>query len=182
MEERSFLKMKKEYMKQANSLFEKAYRDELTGLLNRYGLKEALRQLDNEQEHAVIALDIDQLKAVNDTYGHPIGDEVIASVAELLRKNTRAGDILARIGGDEFVLVLQKMNQPEVTLQKMQKICKDIAQTATDHNQTHTSCSVGIAFMKDTATYEEVYAHADEAMYEAKSSGRNTCILWSKEE
>lgn len=180
VEERSFLRMKQEYMKRASTLFEKAYRDELTGFLNRYGLKEALKQLPEDMTHAVIALDIDRLKHVNDSYGHPVGDEVIAAIAHVIRRNTRGGDILSRIGGDEFVIVLQGMSDPERTIQKIRQICELIENIDVKNDELQPSCSAGVSFMEHIDEYEEVYQQADQALYQAKSAGRGTCTLWKK--
>lgn len=161
-------------------LLEKAYRDELSGLLNRNGLKEAVKQLPEEKRHAVIAFDINCLKEINDSTGHKAVNEMIASVAEIIQANTREGDILARMDGDEFAIVLNGMDDGKFALEKMQKICNVIEQSKIPTTAIHPVCSAGIAILQNPSLFDETYQQAQRALYHVKSSGKGGCALWNE--
>jgi diguanylate cyclase (GGDEF)-like protein len=157
-----------------------ASQDSLTGLKNRRRFEEDLRaELARSRRYgvpgALLMLDLDHFKQVNDTHGHPAGDRVIAEIAGVLRGRTRETDVLARLGGDEFAVVL-----PRCDLGEAQSVATEIATAIRermdeDEGIPRITASIGIApFGPPTpATFETVLAKADAAMYEAKSSGRD---------
>lgn len=163
-----------------------AYYDELTGLANRTLLKEHL-QLAITQAHrhnntaALLFLDLDRFKYVNDTLGHSFGDQLLRDVSLRLQNQLRACDTVARMGGDEFIVILNELNsnidQAKVDAGRIaQQIGKTLSQpfSIQEHN-INTSFSIGIAFYPhDGKNAELLTRNADCAMYEAKTKGRNT--------
>lgn len=161
------------------SLREEARRDYQTGLLNRRGLQEAMDSLHKEDfPMAVYLLDLDDLKKVNDTCGHDAGDRMIQFFAELLRRQSKADDILCRYGGDEFVMILKRQNDAEAVIKKGEDICRafhDNFVTA----QFHATCSGGIALCPVDETFsDKMIERADQAMYRAKRARKGSCCLW----
>ena len=106
-----------------------ACQDYLTGLLNRRGLEAAADALDGkDMPLAVYLFDLDNLKHINDTFGHMRGDQTISAFAELLREQTRESDILSRFGGDEFVVIMKQMKSGESAVKKGEDICRSICE------------------------------------------------------
>ena len=158
-----------------------AQHDTLTDLPNRALfsdlLDRALSMARREKKQlAVMFLDLDNFKPVNDTHGHALGDRILQLVAQRVRGAIRDSDTVGRIGGDEFVILLPVVERDEDTLGVAGKIREAIAQPFEVDGLTITiSCSIGIAhFPKDGADAVELLRHADEAMYGAKEHGRNT--------
>ena len=149
-----------------------ASRDYLTGLLNRRGLQIALDSLRKEDlPIAVCLFDLDDLKKINDTCGHEAGDQHIQSFANLLRRQTRAKDILCRYGGDEFLVVLKRLNDGAAALKKGMSICQAF----------QSSCSGGIALSSsDEKYFTRLIQCADQALYRAKRE-KGRCCLWSED-
>lgn len=164
-------------------LQDEACHDYLTHLLNRRGLHVAIDALRQEDlPLALCIFDLDDLREVNDDYGHDKGDELLISFGELLRKKTRSGDILCRYGGDEFVVILRNIGQREVVQRKGAEICKDIGALCRESG-FHTSCSAGVVICvpeeKPTAALLE---QADQALHQAKQKGKGICCLWNEQE
>jgi diguanylate cyclase (GGDEF)-like protein/PAS domain S-box-containing protein len=162
--------------------------DALTGLANRNLLHERTQQAMSQARRyghllTVVFIDIDNFKLVNDSMGHSAGDELIVTVAERLRVCVRDGDTVARIGGDEFVLVLVNQNFEDVNLQIMKRIQDEMAQPVLIRGQALVvTCSMGLArFPEDGEDAESLLANADVAMYRAKSNGRNNFQFYAKE-
>jgi diguanylate cyclase (GGDEF)-like protein len=167
------------------------YMDDLTGLANRVLLKDhiklALGQASRDDSAvALLFLDLDRFKHVNDSLGHSLGDQLLKDVAERLRMCMRAGDTVARMGGDEFVVVLNSLPNAEAEA-LAGKIAEKIAAALTppfqlqSHEITATF-SIGIAFYpRDATDAEELIKYADAAMYEAKAHGRNTYQYYRRE-
>jgi diguanylate cyclase (GGDEF)-like protein len=157
-----------------------ASQDSLTGLKNRRRFEEDLRdELARSRRYgipgALLMLDLDHFKQVNDTLGHPAGDRVIAEIAGVLRRRTRETDVLARLGGDEFAIVL-----PRCDFEEARSVATEIATAIREHMHAEEgvppiTASIGIAlFGQDgQVDFESVLAKADAAMYEAKESGRD---------
>lgn len=155
-----------------------ASRDYLTGLLNRRGLFTAFEALRQEDMPLALCLfDVDDLKVVNDSNGHKAGDDILQSFSDLLRRNTRAGDILCRYGGDEFVVLLRHITSPEVILRKCESICQDFGRTVLADG-THVACSAGIALCSaEERPSAELIERADAALYRAKKMHKGGCCL-----
>ncbi len=164
-------------------LIDAALTDPLTGLYNRRGLEgrsEALhfRPAGAQFDQVWIMLDVDSFKAVNDTYGHEAGDEVLRTVAEALRVTARGADILARLGGDEFVLVL-----PDTSTELAMRIAErlraaiEAASTEVDGKAIRVTGSFGIAQRALQETLPEVLERADAALYASKKGGRNRVTI-----
>ncbi len=152
--------------------------DELTGLLNRRAFIEraqvALKQAQRSTSYAAfLMLDIDYFKRINDQFGHDMGDLVLSQFAKLLATNTRQTDIVARIGGEEFAIVVL-VNEPNAAVQLADKLLQAIRQQST--LPLSISASIGVAIAK-TAEFQQLYQAADELMYNAKHQGRN-CMRW----
>lgn len=160
--------------------------DGLTGLLNKRTLLEAAQQkmasaTRFKRKLSVLVTDIDFFKKVNDTYGHDIGDIVIRGLADVLRQARRATDIVARFGGEEFVVLCEETDGNGALL-LAERIRTELAATTfqTPKGPIQVTCSIGIASFPDAGrTWEAVFKAADEALYTSKRSGRNRCTLWS---
>ena len=163
-----------------------AQHDSLTKLFNRAALENQLQlalaraQRENHQV-AVMLLDLDRFKAVNDSLGHDVGDRLLESVARRLADTVRASDIVARLGGDEFVVVLPDIDNAMSVAgiaSKLKRNLEDVYQVG-DHTLT-TTPSIGVSlFPIDGRDSETLLKHADTAMYHAKQAGRNTVQFFS---
>lgn len=163
-------------------LNEMAMTDPLTGLSNRRHFfdhldQEICRANRIDQPLSLFILDIDYFKLVNDTYGHQAGDMVLKAIAYILRTRLRRSDMAARIGGEEFAVLLSDMNLTqtiELAEQMRNKIKEYLFQTC-DGKCIHITCSIGV-FSSDRPDYtkaELLYKYADKALYDAKNSGRD---------
>ena len=163
-----------------------AFYDPLTGLPNRRLLQDRVQQLLSSlprapQHAALMFLDVDNFKDINDTLGHDVGDALLHQIAERMRECVRAQDTLARQGGDEFVVMLVNLStEPgeaaRQTQQVAQKLLERLSQKYQLGGQTcRTSVSIGVVLIDNPAeTREELFKQADMAMYQAKAAGRNT--------
>lgn len=166
--------------------------DTLTGLPNRsrmlenlaLSLETAKRQ---RQNFAVLFIDLDGFKQVNDSYGHAAGDELLVKVAEVLSAQIRAGDTLARIGGDEFVILLEDIPQQENLSLGAERVAQNVIQLLSEifqlsQAEVEIGGSVGISvYPQDGKTADVLMQHADMAMYRAKNSGRNQFAFYQPE-
>ena len=167
-------------IRQKAQLAHLATHDPLTGALNRRTLERAYSRLAFEAERAgsavgVLSIDLDHFKDVNDTYGHAAGDAVLRGVAERLLTTARPSDVVARIGGDEFVVLLGSVTQEQadtIAARVVQALAK-IYVPALGAIELRASCSAGIALAAQGDTLDSVLARADTALYEAKAIGRN---------
>ncbi len=155
--------------------------DALTGLANRRVFVEELkraiaRSRRREKGLAVLYLDLDHFKDVNDTLGHPVGDELLKAVAERLRANMRDIDTVARFGGDEFAVVMSDMAEPADAAMLAEKLLKCLAEPFhLGDNEIRSATSIGIAtYGADSPDAEAMLTHADVALYRAKNEGRGT--------
>jgi diguanylate cyclase (GGDEF)-like protein/PAS domain S-box-containing protein len=164
-----------------------ATHDSLTGLPNRSLLHARLTNaIKNCERHnrkvAVLFLDLDHFKEVNDTLGHDVGDQLLIIVAERLKSCLSKHDTIARLGGDEFVVILEDMNLVQSVSSVAERICKVLAEVyKLNGNDVFVTTSVGISLFPDDGTDMQVLLkNADMAMYRAKSRGRHTYEFYTK--
>lgn len=168
------------YTRELEEALVRAQTDPLTGLWNYQGIQEVVKK---SLEHllkkaALFFLDLDDFKLINDTYGHAAGDHALKTVADILKRNIRAEDYAARIGGDEFVVFLSDISSPEAAKDCAQRICNQLAQVRLEHTGARISGSIGIAIAPDEGTdYENLAKKADGKTYLAKSNGKNRFAL-----
>ena len=164
-----------------SALEDVANRDPLTGLLNRRGLQAAMNSLRAEElPLAVCLFDLDDLKKANDSHGHETGDRMIRAFADLLRRHTRERDIQCRYGGDEFMVVLKRLNDAETVMKKGTDICRAF-QSYLAAEQLPVSCSGGIALCgKNEKPSAALIERADQALYRAKRENKGGCCLWQE--
>ena len=162
----------------ARLLTELTTQDSLTGLLNHARLKEQLvnvvsRAQRTSSSFGFVMIDIDHFKAVNDNYGHMIGDRVIKNMSQLLRKRLRKNDVIGRYGGEEFAVILDDCSR-EDAFTLINSIREDFAsQVFHSKKDFNVTFSAGIAMYPDYINAEDLNQEADEALYRAKDSGRN---------
>ncbi|WP_419767222.1 ammonium transporter [Arcobacter sp.] len=155
-----------------NNLRTKAYNDALTGIHNRRGLQERIKDKILNFNYCLVIIDIDKFKLVNDTYGHDVGDEILKELANTVSKKIRQNDIFARWGGEEFVLLL-KTKDLQVAENIAEKLRIDISKTEFP-TVKHITASFGISSFKSSEqSFDEVFKNADKALYQAKENGRN---------
>ncbi len=157
-----------------------AKKDQLTTLYNRHFIEETLVKFDKdffqyEQTYSVILFDIDHFKLVNDTYGHPAGDQVLIDVAQMLKSQSREGDIVGRWGGEEFMILMQGISKAH--LQKIAEKFRKSLESLDIETVGKVTASFGVYSVQNGERSDFVIKKADEALYEAKESGRNRVIL-----
>lgn len=165
--------------------------DPLTGLLNKGATEELIRMMllnyykDNKENSkcALIMIDIDKFKEINDTLGHAKGDRVLAAIGNIIKESFKGKDVAGRTGGDEFMVFLRDIEKPENALHLAESIEKETNQLIL-HKEicAYVSVSVGIAILPDHGkTFEDLYAAADKALYYVKKKGRANWKLYSEE-
>ncbi len=155
-----------------------AYHDVLTGLMNRKALDEHFtitKSLKENQRLALLFLDLDRFKTINDTLGHLIGDQILKEAASRIQASIGPSDVLARLGGDEFVILLQDISTIDEIIKIAENILHSFIPTMHIPNQVlHLSASIGIAvYPEDGIDIYNLLKNADTALYRAKDSGRN---------
>jgi len=159
---------------------EVAHVDPLTFLVNRRTIIKELQDevLRVERYHSMLSVsvvDVDNFKTVNDTYGHPIGDEVLRQVAYQLREGIRHPDVVGRYGGEEFLIILPNSDAAAASEQAA-RLCKQVRETVVHvkENEVNITLSIGVAqFRIEVDTWDSLLSRADNAMYEAKNIGRD---------
>ena len=156
-----------------------AAHDSLTGLLNHKAAKSqisAILEQDDEKKYIMIVFDLDHFKMANDTFGHLFGDEVLKYVAETMKKNTRNFDIVARMGGDEFLLFMPYKDEMESLVQRIFNLLHS------EYNGFSIKVSMGVSCAKEcNGKYDVLFHMADEALYEVKRNGRDNYCFYKKE-
>lgn len=155
-------------------------RDTLTGLYNRAYFDKTTKAMmekrrAKDENFALIVVDIDFFKSINDKYGHQVGDEALKVVASTLQRLTREDDIVARWGGEEFVILLKNITK-EIALQIAEKLRSSI-EVATILGNLKLTSSFGVSMYISGEEIKETFKRADEALYEAKKSGRNRVVI-----
>lgn len=167
-----------ETIRQRDELARLANTDRLTGILNRQGFEQRIREemagtLRRDSTFLLLVLDLDWFKQLNDTYGHPIGDKALKSIAQNLRSAVREQDIVARTGGDEFTVVLTDVrsgDEAKLVIERMKKSMK--------LEEYNLGVSIGVAeFPTEGRDFEELYRLADSRLYQGKNTGKGKIIL-----
>lgn len=167
-----------QYRKNEKELRLDASFDYLTGLLNRRGLEDSIERLRPEEfPVACYIFDIDDLKKINDRYGHGMGDQVIRSFGEILNNYTRYTDVCARYGGDEFVAILKNISSEEDARKRGNEICHNFSKRWVSKLEC-SGCSGGIVLCENKDEFsDQLFGLADEALYRAKTQGKDNCCL-----
>ena len=173
---------------QANILHYQAHYDSLTGLPNRLQFFERLKDVIHTAEKekrklAIFFIDLDKFKEINDSLGHDVGDKLLKVVAEILRNSIRKEDMLARLAGDEFTIIIEEIEH----MRDASSLAHDILNIFSepiyvDDHALYLTCSIGISlYPKDTDNEKDLLKYADTAMYQAKENGRNNYQFYSPE-
>src|SRR5690606_8020006 len=153
--------------------------DALTGVMNRHGFSQAIEAwgLDKLAGCTLILLDIDHFKRINDRRGHDTGDRVLRDAAQLLKQHVRERDLLARWGGEEFVLLCPDTSASRAfsLAEKLRNLISD--STFEPEKPLTITASLGIAVISEEESFDSAFKRADQALYQAKSQGRNCTIL-----
>lgn len=152
-----------------------AQTDPLTQLLNRRGFENVTGR---QGYGALLSMDIDHFKAVNDTYGHDLGDRVLQKVAGILRDTTRRSDVVARYGGEEFVAFLPHARRGDAV--NLAERLRHAVEERTDVNGNPVTISIGVAVSSGAEDFKLLLRRADEATYQAKKEGRNRVVIHDK--
>jgi diguanylate cyclase (GGDEF)-like protein len=158
-------------------LREEAFRDPMTSALNRRGWLAAAETLHKaDAPMAVCFFDLDNLKKINDIYGHGEGDRLIVEFSKVIRKNIRDTDIVARLGGDEFIVIMKRMQSPEIALKKCQEICNAFREAPIIEKMPATA-SAGIVMWNAECSLEDIVEKVDTALYHAKTTHDGQCVI-----
>jgi len=165
-----------------------ATHDALTGLPNRFYLQDNLQQMlayakRYDERLALLFIDLDGFKAINDEYGHAKGDEVLNSVGKRILQLMREGDIVARIGGDEFALVIRRVTDIKHVENIAQRIIDEVNRDYEFISSSSLGASIGISFFPEHAQeMDALISHADDAMYAVKKSSKNSFLIYKNED
>ena len=158
--------------------------DKMTMVLNRDTTMEYIRQIferDSTSKHALFMIDVDNFKALNDTYGHQVGDEFLIDFAAELKKSFRDTDIVGRVGGDEFFALMRNVPDKSTIENKAGDLLHTIQRVCSDYQSVKLSGSIGIALYPESGkSMEALYLRADTALYQAKREGKNRYVFFEK--
>jgi diguanylate cyclase (GGDEF)-like protein/PAS domain S-box-containing protein len=171
----------------ADRLAYEAAHDSMTGLSNRSNFTDrvtlALAQRQRNRMVAVLFIDLDHFKVVNDSLGHALGDELVVTVAQRLRSAIRPGDVIARFGGDEFVVLCDNLSGLEGVTALADRLLATVADPISlTTDEVFVTASIGIAVTSGDATAETLLCHADAAMYQAKNDGRARAVVFEPDQ
>lgn len=174
------------HKKQLGLLEQKAQRDPLTGAYNKEYSKLLVNKYIAENHDVpgmLLMVDIDHFKNINDTYGHMVGDNIIIEVVKQVTRAFRSNDVIGRIGGDEFIVFVRNVRNPEDQIKQAKKLHEVLRQPVVIDGKTiNKSASIGIALYPDHAdSYEKLIECADEALYKVKDNGRDSFIIYGNE-
>ena len=160
----------------------KVEHDALTGLYNRGAYEKLLEEHGREGDIALLWIDVDRFKGINDTYGHDIGDRVLQKVARLLSSGFRATDYACRTGGDEFAVIMSDIvpGQQQVVLDRIGAVRQGLSDVS--DGLPPVTLSIGVAFSRQRLEGENLFKMADKALYRVKEAGRNGCAFFSEED
>ncbi|MCY1507888.1 diguanylate cyclase (GGDEF) domain protein [compost metagenome] len=168
-----------QHQRQITELNTETLTDPMTRLLNRRGVEDEVERLKaSRQPFAVLALDIDHFKRVNDTFGHAAGDKVLILLGDLMRASIRAGDLPCRVGGEEF-LVLMPAGDVGIARRVAERIRSTVERTDMPEGVGRITISIGVArWPEDSGDTDAVMKFADQALYGAKNAGRNRVVVY----
>ena len=175
--------MKIQEFKQKRFLQNESYHDPLTKTYNRRYVERYMDlNLEKEESCAMFLIDIDNFKAANDICGHEKGDELLCNISDILKRNFRKSDCVARIGGDEFMILMPHISDKNHVIEKVTRILKEFPIEVKNEDLTETvviSVSIGITFTKpgEPNVYEEMYRKTDQYMYKAKKKGKGIAVI-----
>ena len=177
---RAYNIMFEENQRRNEELRYKVEHDALTGLYNR-GAYEKLRAAHEEENIALLWIDVDRFKGINDTYGHDIGDKVLKKVAGLLAHGFRSSDYACRTGGDEFAVIMTDITpeQKQVVTERIEAVKEGLRKR---DGLPEITLSIGVAFSSQRKEGDDLYKMADKALYRVKESGRNGCAFYGPED
>ena len=168
-------------IQQSMSLQQAAEHDDLTGLLNRASTTRQIQQTlqtDVQSQHALFIIDVDNFKSLNDTYGHQTGDRFLVTLATTLRKCFRDNDIVGRIGGDEFFVLMKNVPSSMIVAEKATTLLGISQVFCDEYPDLHLSVSIGIGISPLNGNdLETLYMNADKALYQAKHKGKNQFVF-----
>ena len=172
-----WLKVNDKLEKQSQELFRLATTDPLTGLLNRRELQTQAKKVihqaaRNSSTFALMSVDVDYFKHVNDTYGHQAGDKVLIHLANILSKERRVNDLVARIGGEEFVLLLPDIEHEDAFM-LAEKLRKTVEKNVIDNLKITISIGLVVTIKDTLIDFDALLKASDQALYDAKKTGRN---------
>lgn len=167
------------YSRDHKKLVYSAQTDGLTQVFNKkhtqYAIDAFLQTMRPDSRHAFLILDLDKFKSINDTYGHSVGDTILQRVGEFLRSQFRDDDIIGRIGGDEFIILMKNIGSREIAIKRVKTMLEEIR--CIKHEELegqHITFSIGVAFSPESGvTFKDLYLSADQALYQTKRSGRD---------
>lgn len=174
-----------EYITNLELATEKAETDSMTGLFNKEAFQKRVNAIlnnmsDENNLHAFLMIDLDNYKNINDTYGHVTGDRVLIECADAMRSMVRAGDLICRMGGDEFAILLYSAGNRDQVGYKAAELLTAVSAVSLG-NDAQISISMGIAlYPTDGVTMRELYDHADSALYAVKTSGKGEFMFFDE--
>lgn len=181
---------KKRIIKEASQamadLQEQIVTDELTGLLRRGPfIQEVAKQIDNKRNFTFIMVDIDNFKGVNDVYGHSVGDEVLIQVAQAFKMALRGHDVICRMGGDEFAILLYNFSDEkrvEEIITRINNRIKSLPVVVEKGVKVTLSMGIKLCYNFAGESFAHLYSEADEALYQAKRNGKNGYYISDSED
>ncbi len=161
-------------------------RDGLTRLYNKKTTEQLIKKFltsDNMKNGALMIIDVDNFKTINDTFGHLYGDAVLAQLSEALKDIFQKSDIIGRVGGDEFFVFLKNYKSKEVLEERAKAVCEKFKKTYEQKDQkVNISASIGIATTEETEDFEQIYENSDVALYNTKAGGKDGYTFFTGEE
>ena len=174
--------MFEENMRRNEELRYKVEHDALTGLYNRGAYEKLLEEHDRQGDIALLWIDVDKFKGINDTYGHDIGDKILQKVARKLAEGFRNTDYACRTGGDEFAVIMTDItpDQQQAVLRRVEGVQAGLRDVS--DGLPEVTLSIGVAFNRQRKEGELLFKMADKALYRVKEAGRNGCAIFSEED
>ncbi|MEG1779001.1 MAG: sensor domain-containing diguanylate cyclase, partial [Oscillospiraceae bacterium] len=170
------------------ALIYKAQHDLMTGFYNKNSTEEKINEIifsddGKTEKHILFIIDLDNFKLVNDKFGHAFGDAVLSQTSAKIGSLFRTGDILGRIGGDEFIVFMRNVQNEKIAHLKAKEICENASEMYVQNDiEYKVTVSVGIAFYnKHGNCFDELYRHSDMAWYDAKENGRNRFSVYNED-